>query len=107
MDTDVYDDVYADVGDDVDHDVIMMSSLTRSSIRPGQRPDPDIDRTQSTVKDPTRILTRPDQRLTPDSVNADPVTSPAACVTRCHALPHAPNLLVAREGACEGIFGHS
>ena len=73
--------------------------------RPGQRPDPDIDPTRSTVNDPTRTLTRPGQRSTPDPVNSDPVNSPAACATCCHALPHAPNLLMAREGACEGISG--
>ena len=76
----------------MDHDVMMTSYLTRPLTRLGQWPDP--------VNDPTQILTRPDQRST-----LDPVNSPAACATCCHALPHAPNLLMAREGACEGISG--
>ena len=84
MDDDVDTDVYADMYADVDHDVMMTSSLTRSLTRLGQRPDPDIDPTRSTVNDPTRSTTRPGQRSTPGPVNSDPVNSPAACATRCH-----------------------
>ena len=61
----------------------------RSTTRPGQRSTPDPVNGQH----PTRIMTRPGQQ------------NPAACDTHCHALPHAPSLLVAREGACEGISG--
>ena len=96
---DVADDVEADVADDVGHDVMMTSSLTRL------RPDPthpDIDTTRST----TRLGQRPGlvngQR--PDPTRS---TKPSSCCMRCHALPHAPNLLVAREGACDGISGQT
>ena len=90
VDVDVAADVAADAADDVaadvGHDVMMTSSLTR--LRPDPT-NPDFN--------PTRTLTRPGQRSTPDPVN---ITQQPV-----HALPHAPSLLVAREGACEGIFG--
>ena len=97
---DVAADVAADVGDNVGHDVMMTSSLTR--VRPDPT-DPDIDPTQSTTRPGQRSTTQSAQRSTtrPDPVNINP----AACCTRFHVLPHTPNLLVAREGACEGIFG--
>ena len=89
---DATDDVAADVAADVGDDVMMTSSLTRlrpdptdpdiDPVRPDQRPDP--------VSDPTRT----------DPVNGQPISY-------CHALPHAPNLLVAREGACDGISGQT
>ena len=67
----------------------------RSTTRPGQQPDP----TRSTVR-PGPVNGQPGQRSNPTRS-----TQPRPCCMRCHALPHAPNLLVAREGACEGISG--
>ena len=61
-------------------------------------PDPEFD--PNRMFDPTRSTTRTGQRPTRS-------TSPAASDTRCHALPHAPRLQMAREGACEVISGQS
>ena len=74
VDADVAADVAADAADDVaadvGHDVMMTSSLTRLRLDPT---DPDFN--------PTRTLTRPGQRSTPDPVN---ITQQPV-----HALPRA------------------
>ena len=72
------DDVAAYVADDVVDDVSFGQPVTRPD-------DPNIDPTRSTSQ--------------PDPVNGQPSPDP------CHALPHAPTLLVEREGACVGILG--
>ena len=106
----------------------MMWRMTSALTQPVTRPDrpgywPDrltVNRVNgqtrpgSTVRpDPVNGQTRPGSTVRPDPVNgqlgqrSNPTrsTQPRPCCTRCHALPHAPNLLVVREGACEGISG--
>ena len=89
---------------------------TRILTRPGQPPDPVNHPTRSTVNpvngqrhagstirpDLVNNQTRPGQRSTGSTVKPDPVNTTH---TLLHALPHTPNLLVVREGACEGISG--
>ena len=74
------------------------------------KPEPIFNPTRSTTRtrmvDPTRkfdpIRTFDPTQSTTRPVNARPGhTNPTACGTRCHALPHAPSLQVAREGAYE------
>ena len=90
--------------------------LTRDPTRSTVRPDPVNDQTRPGQRvNPVNDQTRPGQRVNP--VNGQ--TRPGHGSTRSgstvnptrstrpdpvHALPHAPNLLVAREGACEGFF---
>ena len=86
----------ADLDDDVDDD--MDADVISNPVN-----DPVFDPTR--MFDPTRSTTRTSQRLTWSTLTRS--TNPAACDMRCHALPHASSLLVAREGACEVVFGRS
>ena len=86
---DVADDASADVADDVSFDPTRDPTRpTRLFTRPGQRSDPT--RSTGQRSNPTRSpVNRVNGQTRPGQHNPDPV----------HALPHASNLLVAREGA--------
>ena len=92
------------------------TQLVEADVAAGVADDVSFDPTRDPTR-PTRILTRPGQRSTTRRVNGQtrPGQRPAGSTVKpdpvnttqnlLHALPHAPNLLVAREGACEGISG--
>ena len=92
--------------------------MTSALTRPGQRvngstvrPDP-VNGQPGQRSNPTRSTGQPGQWSDPtrsmvNRVNGQPgpVNTTQTLCTRCHALPHEPNLLVAREGALEDNLG--